>query len=330
MTPRRLAVRGAVPALAIALLSGCSSQPAAPTSSGAIPAGAVEAGASRRGYAGSASCRECHEGVWDSWDSSLHARTVHEPTDHETQLLARALLCEGLPARYVLGEKHSRRFLVPSESETGTHVLLPCRYDVGPAAWVSLHESDWKNLSWERGCGGCHSTGFSSASLRYKDMSVGCEACHGPSSRHGDFGGPGGMAGFEKARVTAREEVTVCASCHLQGGRSRSSGLSFAADYEPGRDLFTDYEFDWSSLDSVAGEVSNPIDIHQKLLIRDQAGPESRGAYGDLRCTSCHAAHAFEHDGHVSLDRQEYCYLCHARTDFSVKEYDQSCNVCEF
>jgi predicted CXXCH cytochrome family protein len=253
---------------------------------------------------------------------------VHEPGPAEEQLLSRALLCAGGNARYVLGEKHSRRFLVPSEKEPGRHVLLPCRYDVGPAEWVPLHASDWKDLTWERGCGACHATGFSSAEQSFHELGVGCEACHGASSRHGGFSDRGGMAHF--GAMSPREEVTVCASCHLQGGRSRTTGLNYAKDYDPGDDLFSDYAFSWESLDAVAEDAANPIDIHQKLLIRDQAGPGSEGRQGELRCTSCHEAHGFGHARHVELPRREYCYLCHARAGFSVKEYDQSCNVCEF
>jgi hypothetical protein len=323
MSPRRATQAAA--ALASLLLWGCAAAPSTPASGEAN--GVAAAAAGREGFEGSASCRDCHAAQYASWEGSLHARTVHPPSDQERALLARALLCDRSEAPFVLGERHARRFLVPSEAEPGRHVLLPCRYDIGPAEWSSLHAGDWKSLTWERACGACHTTGFSSRGLGFHEMGVGCEACHGAARRHGAFADKGTMASFPQ--MSAREEVTVCASCHLQGGVSKSTGLSFASDYEPGMDLFSDYEFRWESLDAAAADANNPIDVHQKLLIRAQVRDGGNAGIG-LRCTSCHAAHGFEHTRHALLARGEYCHVCHNPSDFSVKEYDQSCNVCEF
>ncbi|HET9481355.1 MAG TPA: hypothetical protein VFP98_06325, partial [Candidatus Polarisedimenticolia bacterium] len=192
------------------------------------------------------------------------------------------------------------------------------------ASWEHLHESDWRTLIWERSCGACHTTGFSSDDLGFAEMTVGCESCHGPASRHAGFGTAGEMTRF--GALSARDEVTICASCHLQGGTSRTTGLNFARNYQAGDDLFADYAFDWSSLAEGTDDIDNPIDIHQKLLVRDVVVNER----GDLRCGSCHQAHAMTHDKHAGLPRQEYCHLCHARDGFAVKEYRQACNVCEF
>jgi len=288
------------------------------------PGAGAHAGAGLTGYAGSQRCMQCHPIQGREWKESLHARTVHPPSESERELLSRALLCGEEEAVYVLGERHSRRFMTPSPSEPGRHVLLPCRYDVGPAEWVGLHEGDWKTLTWEKGCGACHSVGFSSADFSLKEMGVGCESCHGPDQRHGNHTAGAGMLAFRS--LSPKEEVTVCASCHLQGGKSASTGLNYARDYQAGGDLFSDYQFDWSALDKPATEADNPIDVHQKLLIRDAV---TRGR-DDLRCTSCHEFHAMGHAKHQKLARQEFCHLCHERTDFRLKEYSQSCNVCEF
>ena len=295
--------------------------------SGGAKQAAPEAVAGLPGYQGSARCMQCHLSQHREWEGSLHARTVHRPSEPESVMLRQALLCEQEQAAYVLGEKHSRRFMVPSPLEPGRHVLLPCRYDVGPAEWVSLHESDWSKLTWERECGACHSVGFSSDTFSMKEMGVGCESCHGPDSRHGTHTSAARMTVF--AKLPAKDEITICASCHLQGGRSASTGLNYARNYEPGADLFADYKFDWATLDRPVTAADNPIDVHQKLLIRDTVttGPGSRG---ELRCTSCHEFHRMGHAKHEKLARQEFCHLCHEAADFKLKEYDQSCNVCEF
>ncbi|HEY3177049.1 MAG TPA: thioredoxin domain-containing protein [Candidatus Polarisedimenticolia bacterium] len=276
------------------------------------------------GFAGSERCMECHPTQYAEWKESLHARTVHEPTAPERDLLARSLICGDHEARFVLGERHARRFLVPSETEPGRHLLLPCRYDVGPAEWINLHQTDWKSLVWERSCAACHTTGFSSDDFTSREMGVGCESCHGPAGRHGAYETRGEMIAFPPLR--ASEEAAICASCHLQGGRSGRTGLSFPYNYQAGGDLFSDYHFDWTQLDPNVEAAGNPIDIHQKVLIRSAV---TQGRQ-DLRCSSCHEFHRMGHARHEKTARQEFCHLCHERSDFKVKGYSQSCDVCEF
>lgn len=288
------------------------------------------------GHQGSDLCMGCHPVQYQQWARSLHARTVHPPSESEQRLLSRSLLCGDQDAKLVLGEKHARRFMVDSEKEPGRHVLLPCRYDVGPAAWTHLHETDWMTLTWEKGCGACHTTGFSSDDLTFREMKVGCESCHGPAVRHGAPGAHGsyetrgGMISFKT--LQAKDEVTICASCHLQGGASRKTGLGYAYNFVPGDDLLADYAFDWGSLGKEPEKTGNPIDIHQKLVIRDLIGPReaAAGKEADLKCSSCHSFHEMRHEKHEKLAKQEFCHVCHEKADFKVKEYNQACNVCEF
>lgn len=323
---RRVVLYGAAAIVLIRLviaLFGTTPPSARAPAAAPKPAGTA-GGAGLAGYEGSDLCVACHAAQHGEWSGSLHARTVHEPTPTEKSLLSRALLCGNEHPVLVLGERHSRRFMVPSPVEPGRHALLPCRYDTGTAEWVSLHEQDWKTLTWERSCGACHTVGFSSESLGFAEMGVGCESCHGPASRHGGYKTGGAMISF--ARLSAKEEVVICASCHLQGGRSRATGLNYARNYQAGDDLFADYDFDWESLDEPAPPDASPIDRHQKLLIRDAV----RKDRGDLRCSSCHEFHQMGHAIHEKLARQEFCHLCHDAGDFKLKEYDQSCNVCEF
>ena len=67
------------------------------------------------------------------------------------------------------------------------------------------------------------------------------------------------------------------------------------------------------------------LDAHQKLLVKEVVFDGT----SELRCTSCHQLHGLSHDKHSELPKQEFCFNCH-EIDFSLKEYSQSCNVCEF
>ncbi|RME03934.1 MAG: hypothetical protein D6812_04800, partial [Deltaproteobacteria bacterium] len=233
-------------------------------------------------YEGSAFCGDCHDAEFEAWRRSTHATTLHPPSPREAEGVAANIFCAGHEIRYVLGGKHARRYLV-ADAEQKRHYLLPCRYDVDTKTWTTLHLDDWQTRPFERDCAACHTTNFSFETLRYQETGIGCERCHGPANRHGDFESAGGMIVFSK--VSAREEVLVCASCHLQGGKSKSQGTPFPSDLQAGADLFADYHFDWASLENAE---QSPIDLHQKVTIKAIAVD---GRTDALRCTSCHSFH---------------------------------------
>jgi hypothetical protein len=224
----------------------------------------------------------------------------------------------------VLGDRHHVRFLVEdpdAEWGTGRWLALPCGWDVHEKEVTLHHPDEWRTLPWEGGCAGCHVTGFRAEDQGFLEFGVGCEECHGPAAEHATTALPGNVLSFKKS--SAADEVTVCASCHLQGGLSRSTGLKLPPHYRAGGPLFDDYEFDWSQLE--LGEDAKVLDVHQKLIVQSviEKGDAS------LRCTSCHSLHGLKHEKHRELPKQEFCSLCH-QDDFSLKEYSQSCNVCEF
>ncbi|RME56519.1 MAG: hypothetical protein D6795_01270, partial [Deltaproteobacteria bacterium] len=233
-------------------------------------------------YEGSAFCGDCHDAEFEDWRRSAHATTLHPPSPREAEAVAANIFCAGHEIRYVLGGKHARRYLV-ADREQKRHNLLPCRYDVDTKTWTTLHLDDWQTRPFERDCAACHTTNFSFATQSYQEAGIGCERCHGPASRHGDFESAGGMIVFSKA--SAREEILVCAACHLQGGKSKSQGTPFPSDLHPGADLFADYHFDWATLENAQ---QSPIDLHQKVTIKAIAVD---GRTDALRCTSCHSFH---------------------------------------
>ena len=109
------------------------------------------------------------------------------------------------------------------------------------AAAMMHHEDDWKTLPWENSCAACHTTDFRDGDHGFMEPGIGCEECHGPGSRH--VASPTKDGIFTFTGRTAAEEVTVCASCHLQEGHSQRTGLSYPDGYRPGGSLFDDYVF---------------------------------------------------------------------------------------
>lgn len=320
--PRRggSALGGGAGALALAaLLWTCASTANRPRTPAEPPKSDV--------FAGSATCQACHPAVYDEWRASMHHRTLRAPTEADLEMLRSTLFCVDLKPDLVLGGKHHLRYLQHEAAEDGsesTHVL-PCSWNVGARAWEVLHLEDWRSLAFESRCEACHVTALRTPGFTFVERGVGCEACHGPASRHGGFADAGDMLAFGSSprSAGAAAETMVCASCHLQGGESKTTGYPFAANYTAGDPLFEDLTFDWSE---VEGAATNPVDVHQKLLIK-QVQIDGRA---DMSCTSCHGFHAMTHEKHATLPRSDYCLTCHLPDTFAVRPYRQGCNVCEF
>lgn len=282
-------------------------------------------------YYGSQFCLGCHYPAYQEWSESAHHRTVREPTEKELERLRANIFCAGIEPDWVLGGTHHLRFLLDkpnAEGEPRTFVL-PCSYNVHAAEWELLNFENWDQLEWQGRCQACHVTGLrhdvEKGAFAFAEQGVGCESCHGPGSRHGGFADKGDMVAFgssKKAAGTAAETM-VCASCHLQGGASRTTGFPYAHNYTPGDDLLADLAFDWKEVEDAE---KNPIDVHQKLMIK-QVLIDGKT---DLSCTSCHSFHAVKHEKHKTLPRSDYCFTCHLPDSFKVREYRQGCNVCQF
>ncbi len=109
---------------------------------------------------------------------------------------------------------------------------VPPEGPIEPDDWLY-----WTNAAqnWNGMCAQCHSTNLEknydpetdSYNTTWSDIDVGCEACHGPGSRHVDWAEMSEMArpqaaNFELAAQTSdidsRELVELCAPCHSRRG----------------------------------------------------------------------------------------------------------------
>ncbi len=232
-------------------------------------------------YAGSASCRDCHEEAYTLWRASHHGLAERAPADaldragfdppreftHGSQtsrvFTASDRLCvasvgltggmETHSVERVIGYLPLRQFLVAAPG--GRLQTLEAAYDPVTNEWFNVYGNEdrqpgewghWtgRGMNWNSMCAGCHNTrvrkNYSEREDTYQtamvEMSVGCEACHGPMKDHNDwqraFGRSGQkdptLAPFPKSRW-----VDTCGSCHAR--RSELTG-----DFVP-RDGFFDH-----------------------------------------------------------------------------------------
>ena len=169
-----------------------------------------------------------------------------------------------------------------------------------PLHWTKL------NQTWNYMCADCHSTNvrknFNQKENRYKttwsDINVGCEACHGPGSRHvrwADNNKLGkespdtdGRYGFSDALTTAPDEINTCARCH-----ARRSIL--AEGYVPGKPFYDFYRpvLLADGLYHADGQILDEVYVYGSFL-------QSKMYQKGVRCTDCHHPHS-THSRHPGM-----------------------------
>lgn len=232
---------------------------------------------------------------------------------------------------HTLGWYPLQQYLVPFPG--GRLQCLPIAWDVRQKKWYHLYPKgpldpkDW--LYWTKGaqnwnsmCAECHTTGLrkhydmetDSYRTTWSDIEVGCEACHGPASRHVAWAEMPDMARPEAenyglvvrtSALDSRGLVELCAPCH-----SRRVALG---DYTHGEaDL----------LDSMIPSLLEEGLYYPDGQIRDEvyeygSFTQSKMYHRNVRCSGCHDVHSLKRIG----TGNETCLQCHRADLYDTKEH---------
>ncbi len=268
--------------------------------------------------------------------------------------------------KYTFGVAPLQQYL--AEFPDGRLQALPYAWDTRPVQeggqrWFHLYPNEdippsdqlhWTGpqQNWNYMCAECHSTGVrknydtakDSFHTTFSEVSVGCEACHGPGASHIRWfqsGRPANVAhsGFEPA-LARGGQMEACGRCHSRRGE-------FSEDWRPGQfleethlpvfltpDLFED---DGQMKD----EVFNSSSFQQSKMFAkgvvcgDCHDPHSGRlkAAGSEVCSQCHTPQKFaapSHTGHGGSANSPDCIACHmpARTYMvNDKRHDHSFRI---
>jgi predicted CXXCH cytochrome family protein len=271
--------------------------------------------------------------------------------------------------RYTFGVYPLQQYLV--DVGGGRLQALGAAWDARPRAeggqrWFhlyparSLHAGDpmhWTGIdqNWNYQCADCHSTnlrkGYEESSATFSttwtDLSVGCEACHGPGSQHVEWARhperrmPGkGLAAVLDERHgvtwtidaasgnpvrsqprTSNREIETCARCHARRGQFSDAWHAG----EPLGDAFRPALLS-AGLYYPDGQQRDEVYIHGSFL---QSRMQARGvtcsdchdphtqklrAPGNAVCAQCHTAGKYDsrsHTHHASGSAGSQCAACH-------------------
>jgi tetratricopeptide (TPR) repeat protein len=232
---------------------------------------------------------------------------------------------------HTFGWSPLQQYLIPFPG--GRLQCLPIAWDVKARRWYHLYPDQpiapkdwlyWTNAgqNWNGMCAACHSThlkkNYTVATETYQttwsDMNVGCEACHGPGSRHVKWAELPDMArrpveNFDlpvrTSGLKSRELVALCAPCH-----SRRAILGDYTHIEP--DL----------LDTLLPSLLTPDLYFPDGQILEEvyayaSFTQSKMYQRGVRCSDCHNVHSIKR----VKEGNDLCLQCHRASDYDTRQH---------
>jgi tetratricopeptide (TPR) repeat protein len=266
--------------------------------------------------------------------------------------------------KYTFGVEPLQQYLI--ELPGGRLQALGVAWDTVRKRWFHLYPNErigqgdelhWtgRQQNWNFMCADCHSIdvrkNYDAAADAFRttwaEISVGCEACHGPGSAHVDWtrerkGDPAkGLTAALDERRSARwaidaktgsavrgaprdsaREIEVCAQCHsrrAQFSEGYQAGKPFLDYYQPSLLTAPLYHADGQQRDEVYtwGSFLQSRMHAQGVTCSDCHEPHGgklRAASADAVCLTCHVADRFAaraHHLHASDSKGASCVACH-------------------
>ena len=238
-------------------------------------------------YVGSAECQECHASIYADWQTTWHSFSVRSAVDAEASAYPQSPTAVWQDVSYVFGGRQRIAYLDAHGD------LAQPSFDVRRQLWDEQFPDG--NI---RSCAPCHFTGplltdpappdprhpVPQESPGWAELTIGCEACHGPGSRHTDT--------FAKQDITVDTSSTACGACHTAMGRVLPTPDTHAT-----HDLVQVWHRDphtrglsqhtmsahCATCHDPGNGTHGPFDDSARLVFKEDKS--------DISCTSCHDPH---------------------------------------
>ncbi len=224
-----------------------------------------------------------------------------------------------------------QQYLVPFPG--GRMQCLPIAWDVRRNQWYHLYPDapldpkDWlywtnNGQNWNGMCAECHSTdlkkrydfGSETYATTWSEISVGCEACHGPGSTHVEWARLPEMGRPEVENValsvktrelSARQQIELCAPCHSRR-MSLGDNIHRHADFlDYGIPQLLNEEMYFAD-----GQILDEVYVYGSFM-------QSKMYARDVRCSDCHDVHSIRR----IKEGNDLCLQCHRAAAYDGKNH---------
>lgn len=204
-------------------------------------------------YVTSGECQSCHQAHYTGWhDNTLHPkmfRPVSTPDDVQgdfSKADPSVVTFAKDDIEFVIGNKWEQ---VYARMIDGEYYPFTAKWLITTQKWVPYKVKDWKETPLSTQCNGCHTTGFNPDTYEFTEFGIGCEACHGPASRHVErqraVAKPycavchQDLPGDGRADIIRSVKSAVCGQCHTRGtqtqdGEHMQTTFNFPLGLTPG------------------------------------------------------------------------------------------------
>ena len=238
---------------------------------------------------------------------------------------------EDLEITHTFGWYPLQQYLVPFPG--GRLQCLPITWDVRNKKWYHLYPDqplepdDWlywtnNGQNWNGMCAECHSTDLKknynpetdTYQTTWSEISVGCEACHGPGSAHVKWAQLPDMARpaldndaliVQTSGLDARQQIELCAPCHSRR-MSLEDNIHAHAD-------FLDYgtpQLLNEGMYFADGQILEEVYVYGSFM---QSKMYARG----VRCSDCHDVHSAQR----VKEGNALCLQCHKAGIYDTKDH---------
>lgn len=259
-------------------------------------------------YVGSERCAECHDRVYAKWLGTNHSRVIQSVEENPLAIIGDFTqpfpdsVTDPFSAEdvvYIHGVQWKQRYI-----DADWHVR-PAQWNIDTEAWAPYEAEEWQERDWRTLCAYCHTVGYDIETNEWNELSVGCEACHGPGSAHSD--NPRIDNIMNPAQMTPRLAADVCGQCHNRG-KSPDGEWDFPVGYVPGTALnpenFTPVSFE----NTAAWWPNGTARMHRQQYIEWKGTDHFLAGVG---CIDCHTVHTADRKFATRSVPNTLCRQCH-------------------
>lgn len=259
-------------------------------------------------YVGSGKCAECHSRIAVTFRNTLHSKVIHnakkDPRAIQGNFSDPTPLLDFKKSDVVLthGVQWKQRYVDPEWR------IRVAQWNFDAENWSPYHPDNWKERDWRKKCAYCHVVGFDTKTLKWHELSVGCEVCHGPASNHIDakledkhktIVNPGSL--------TFRAASDVCGQCHTRG-HSPDKKWDFPVDFSVGNNLGPQNFTIVPLTSKKAWWPSGNVKQHRQQY---PEWKDSAHAKSGIGCSTCHSVHEARTKFATTMNPNNLCQSCH-------------------
>ena len=157
-------------------------------------------------YSGSKNCASCHQEIYDNWKNRVKSSFVRYRESMKGSL---PIDWQNSPIQekeifLVVGKRRKMAFI------DNNWKVIPYEYKLKTGKWEKRDGWAKHSYDYRARCASCHTVALDTVTLNFKELNVGCEACHGPGRKH--------IEGLTKENIIVPGNNTnlldTCRKCH--------------------------------------------------------------------------------------------------------------------